>query len=265
MFTCPDPIRIAEGTYLVRPLVRMPGSSIAWHVNSLVILGPEPVIVDTGAAVFRDEWVEQVFGLVDPHDVRWIFLSHDDPDHAGNLDVALAMCPRATLVTSWFTNLRMAAGLAVAADRERWVDDGENLELADRCLIAVRPPTFDSPATRGLYDSSTGVYWSSDAFGTPVTEPVDCVADLPGPRWEETSMAFSSLLSPWHTVVDPVKFGGWVDRIARLRPTAIASAHGPVLLERSIDTAMERMRQLPETTLDPGQGLMEDLTALFDT
>jgi flavorubredoxin len=29
-----------------------------------------------------------VFSLVDPKDVQWIFLSHDDVDHSGNLDEA---------------------------------------------------------------------------------------------------------------------------------------------------------------------------------
>ena len=62
------------------------------HLNSLVIQGPEPVIVDTGAALLREQWAEQVFGLVEPDAVRWIFLSHDDADHTGNLDVDPRAC-----------------------------------------------------------------------------------------------------------------------------------------------------------------------------
>src|SRR5262245_33269880 len=98
MYTVPDPIRIAEATYLVRPLVQLPGTSLSRHVNSLVIQGPEAVIVDTGSARFRDDWIEQVFGLVDPQDVRWIFLSNSDRDHTGNVAAALEACPRAMVV-----------------------------------------------------------------------------------------------------------------------------------------------------------------------
>jgi flavorubredoxin len=247
MFAVPDPLRIAEDTYLVRPLVELSGTSLSLHVNSLVIQGREPVIVDTGAALFRDDWVEQVFGLVDPQDVRWIFLSHDDDDHIGNVEAVLEACPRATLVTSWLDEVR-AAWRPRGAGRLRRLDNGDTLDVADRRLVAVRPPTFDSPATRGLYDASTGVYWSSDAFGTPVTEALDSVGDLPPELWHEESTIYSSLLSPWHTVVDVDKFGSWVDRTARLEPRVIASAHGPVLLGPSIGTAVERMRELPRST-----------------
>jgi len=93
MFTFPDPLRIADGTYLIRPLAQAPGAPVAMHLNSLVIQGAEPVIVDTSVAVLRDAWLEQVFGLVEPADVRWIFLSHDDSDHTGNLEVVLDMAP----------------------------------------------------------------------------------------------------------------------------------------------------------------------------
>jgi hypothetical protein len=39
----------------------------------MVIRGREPVIVDTGAPVHREQWLEKVFSVVEPEDVRWIF------------------------------------------------------------------------------------------------------------------------------------------------------------------------------------------------
>ena len=105
--TFPDPLRVADGTFLIRPLVQPPGAPVAIHLNSMVIQGTEPILVDTGVALSREEWIEQTFSLVEPGDVKWIFLSHDDGDHTGNLEVALEMCPQATLVTSWFAAERM--------------------------------------------------------------------------------------------------------------------------------------------------------------
>ena len=58
-------------------------------VNSLVILGEEPIVVDTGAPVHREHWLEMVYGIVDPEDIRWVFLSHEDGDHTGALDQVL--------------------------------------------------------------------------------------------------------------------------------------------------------------------------------
>ena len=66
---------------------------------------------------------------------------------------------------------RMGASLAVPPTRQRWVGDGEVLDVGDRTLRRVRPPIFDSPTTRGLFDPTTGVYWASDSFATPMLTP----------------------------------------------------------------------------------------------
>ena len=63
------------------------------YINSMVILGAEPVIVDTGTPANRKQWLDDVFSIVDPDDVRWVFLSHDDVDHTGNLDQVMTRAP----------------------------------------------------------------------------------------------------------------------------------------------------------------------------
>ncbi len=263
--TVPDPLRVAEDTYLIRPLIETPGTSGAMHVSSLVIQGAEPVLIDTSAGLVRDAWLEQVFALVEPEDVRWILLSHDDPDHNGNLCVALEMCPNATLVTSTMESERLACSPDTVVDRRpRWIGDGETLTIADRRLIAIRPPVFDAPSTRGFLDTSTGVYWSSDAFGTPVSEVVDEADELPPDELDSCSTAYASILSPWHTVVDGAKFGGWVDRVADLQPKVIVGAHGPVLSGQAIGDALSRLRRLPDLAAaapPTGPGLVEMMTA----
>ena len=154
--------------------------------------------------------------------------------------------------------------MAIPPHRQRWINDGESFVAGDRELVAVRPPTFDSPTTRGLYDPKTGVYWSSDAFGTPVLGLVDHVSELPAELWEETQMMFSSMLSPWHTVVDPVKFGGWVDRVAALQPKFIVGCHGPVISGEHVDIALDRVRGLPDApeAVLPGQPVLDDIIAM---
>ena len=68
------PVKVAPDTYLIPNLAPAePGTFVP--VNSLVILGEEPIVVDTGAPVHREHWLEMVYGLVDPEDIRWVFLS----------------------------------------------------------------------------------------------------------------------------------------------------------------------------------------------
>lgn len=72
-------------------------------------------------------------------------------------------CPNATLVTTWFSMGRYAIDSEdfwMPFDRVRWVRDGESFQAGDRTLVAVCPPFFDNPTTRGLLDTTTRVYWS---------------------------------------------------------------------------------------------------------
>ncbi|MFO1267616.1 MAG: hypothetical protein U1F25_00685 [Rubrivivax sp.] len=68
-----QPERIAPDTWLI-PNFAPAGEGLLLPVNSMVIRGREPVIVDTGAPVHRAQWIEKAFSVVEPEDVRWIFL-----------------------------------------------------------------------------------------------------------------------------------------------------------------------------------------------
>ncbi len=127
----------------------------------------------------------------------------------------------------------------------RWVNDGEGFAAGDRQLLAVRPPAFDSPTTRGLFDSSTGVYWASDSFGSPVLSEVGDVAEMPLGFFEGGFLQFQSILSPWHQWLDEGRFNAHLDRLAALGATTIAGAHGVTLRGGQVSLAIDLMRRLP--------------------
>jgi flavorubredoxin len=244
------PTRIAPDTYVIHQVQRALGQPLFIYINSLVILGREPMIVDTGTPANREQWQKDVFSLVDPKDVRWIFLSHDDVDHSGNLDEAMTACPNAQLVCNWAMVERHTNCFDFPLDRCRWVVDGESIDVGDRTLHALRPPVFDSPTTRGLFDPTTGVYWAVDTFATPLPDMKMGIADLDQDFWYEGLALFAlGAVSPWLTMLDHDKYGRYVDGVQNLDIKTIASCHSPVIEAPFIDRAFERVRQLP--TLDP--------------
>ena len=246
---------LAPDTHLIRILGGEGVSPVAIHLNSMVITGREPIVVDTGAGVARDMWFEAVEAVVDPADVRWIFLSHDDPDHTGNLLEMLDRAPQATLVTNWFTVERLAASYQLPMDRMRWVNEDESFHAGDRELRAIVPPTYDSPTTRGLLDTTTGVYWASDCFATPVTHEVRDIAELDPAFLREGFLHFQRMVSPWHRWLDPVRFGRHLDLLRGLRASVAVGAHGPAFRGRQVETAFNLLEELPHlpAAVQPGQ------------
>jgi flavorubredoxin len=257
------PVRIAPETFLIPNLAPAePGTYVP--VNSLLIRGKEPIIVDTGAPVHRQHWQEQVFSLVEPEDVRWIFLSHDDGDHTGSLFDVLAACPQATLVTSFFAWERLALERPpVAPDRMLWREPTEGFDAGDRHLRLVIPPIFDGPTTRALYDESTGVLWAVDSFAALTTGAVHQPEEVPKDLYDESFRLFNSLISPWHQWLDPVAYNRHVDTVEGLRPEVVASAHGHVLRGGQIHDAFDRVRSMAgqPRLVAPGQSALDELIA----
>ena len=248
-----SPLEVAPETFLIRSAQPALGAPLSVAINSLVIRGAEPVIVDTGSPAHGQRWLDDVFGLVDPDDVRWIFISHDDVDHTGNLATVMERCPAATVVTNWATTERTACEISLPIDRLRWVDDGGTLDVGDRVLRAVRPPVYDSPTTRGLFDPTTGVYWASDAFATPMpSDPVESVDELPPPMWAEGMAMFQHhALAPWLAIVDPERYAHTVETVRSLDASVIVGAHTPVISGASVASALDLMAAMPTTVPPP--------------
>jgi len=227
-----QPVRIADETFVLPSTFPIPGVGLL-NVSPLVIRAAEPVLVDTGAPVFRDEYLEAAFSLVDPKDVRWIFLSHDDRDHSGNIMQLLDLCPNARVVTTFVAVGRMSEEWTLPMSRVLLVNDGESFSAGDRTLAVVRPPFFDAPATRGLWDPKTGVYYSVDAFGAVIPAPCEQMADVPEDAYEFGFNWFNRVNHPWHEFTDQAKMDAQVDRIRKLDAKCIVSYHGPAAHHRS--------------------------------
>jgi flavorubredoxin len=259
-----DPFQIAPDTFVIPNLSPAgPGQYVA--VNTMLIRGAEPVIVDTGAPIHRELWLDKVFSLVEPEDVRWIFLSHDDGDHTGGIVDALERCPNATLIGNFFLVERLGLEIDLPLHRIRSVDHGERFDAGDRTLHLFRPPIFDGPTTRGLYDPTTATMWIVDSFASLVTgaDALHDVNEVPAEMYEETFRLFNSMISPWHQWLDPAVYRRHVDEVEAMGVLTVASAHGGVHTGPAVHAAFERVRALAGApiTPDPGQPALDEMLA----
>jgi flavorubredoxin len=258
------PTEVASDTFVIHQVQPALGQPLSVYINSMVIRGEQPVIVDTGTPANREQWMQEVFALVDPEDVRWVFLSHDDVDHSGNLDEVMTACPNATLVCSWAIVERHTNCFNFPLDRCVWVMDGDTLDVGDRVLHALRPPVFDSPTTRGVFDPKTSVYWAVDTFATPLPDPGSSIAELDAEFWNFGMGLFAlGAVSPWILMTDPEKFERSIDRVQSLEIKTIASCHSPVIEGPHIERAFNRIRELPmaEAPALPDQAVLEQIVA----
>src|SRR5580658_6121591 len=196
-------------------------------INAFVVHADEPVLVDTGSVVQSDEFMTALRSVIDPADLRWIWLTHTDFDHIGSLHRLLDENERLRVITSFLGFGIMGLGAPLPMDRVYLVNPGQTVEVGDRTLTAVRPPAFDNPITTGLMDGRSGIFYSSDCFGALLDEVPESTEDLSDEALREGQVFWATVDSSWLHNVDRAAFASELDRIRALGPTMVLSSHLP--------------------------------------
>lgn len=208
-------------------------------MNAFLLRAAEPVLVDTGVGVLGDAFIDALTALIDPAELRWIWLTHEDRDHTGSLERLLDLAPRARIASTFMAIGRFVPEAPLPFDRVRLVNPGDVLNVGDRNLTALRPPLFDSPGTVGFLDDRTGTLFSSDCFGAPLPSLEEAaVHDLDAVAPDVVAggqVAWATVDSAWVTLADPARLRRAVDTVRRMEPRLILSSHLPPVRSRFED------------------------------
>lgn len=70
-------------------------------VNAFVLHTEQPVVIDSGLSTLDKDFVSAVAEVLDPADVRWLWITRPDRDHTGGLWQLLQAAPAARPVTTF--------------------------------------------------------------------------------------------------------------------------------------------------------------------
>ena len=194
-------------------------------VNAFVIKATEPVLVDTGMGMDSEAFMKALRSVINPQDLRWVWLTHDDADHTGSLRKVLEAAPSARLAVNALGMLRMSSAWQVPMDRVYWLNSGDSIRVGDRRLTAVRPPLFDNPTTIGVYDDKSEAFFSADFFGGIIPSPAQNAEDVTEGDLAQGMISWASADSPWVHMVESKRFGRELAKIRQIAPKMVFSAH----------------------------------------
>ena len=231
-------------------------------VNAFVIKAKEPVLVDTGMGIESEEFMEALESVIDPQDLKWIWLTHDDADHTGSIQKVLETAPKARLVANSLAVLRMSTVWPIPMHRVYWLNSGDSINVGDRTLTAIRPPLFDNPTTIGIYDDKSEVLFSADCFGAIIPSPIQNIDDITEGDLAQGMISWASADSPWLHMVEPKVFGGALDKIREIAPKIILSAH-MLPAQGKTEHFLECLAKVPASTpfVTPNQKALEQILA----
>lgn len=233
-------------------------------INAFVLHGPEPLLVDTGTVAGGDEFMTQLASIIDPSELRWIWLTHTDFDHVGSLATLLETNPRLRVITSFLGVGIMGLSLTpLPMDRVHLVNPGQYVTIGGRRLLAVKPPVFDNPITTGFVDDHTGVLFSSDCFGALLPAVPSNAADLDTGLLQAGQIRWATVDSAWVHAVDRDVFTRALDQLRAIEPTMVCSSHLPPAPGSMLDLFADSLALVPdaEPFIGPDQATLEAMLA----
>ncbi len=157
--------------HVVGDLYQIGESSVGeggWHeaVRIYVLLNDGcPLIFDAGSHVHRGQIMAELHTLLGDTAPGYVFLTHTELPHTGNLSAILTAWPSAKLVVS--------SAILPYCELPWWVKEeqimygyaGTNAVYGGRAISFLDGILKDQPGTHWMYDAQTGTLFTADAFG----------------------------------------------------------------------------------------------------
>jgi flavorubredoxin len=228
--------QISPGAFLLNGCFHMSmyGRQFHTHAAAYLLQGRESsVLIDTGHAKDGPR-IEQFIRSVVGDDLTYIFPTHEEYPHAGNLDALLTAFPKAKAVGE-VRNYHLYYPEHDRNGRFVPMAIGEALDLGGRKLTVLPALIHDLPATYWAHDDGDQLLFVSDGFGFSHYSTDQCTLlshELPfRPGLEDTRMVlelalYSVRYSDNHGTVEAL------NRMLQENPTRmICPAHGNVVTD----------------------------------
>ncbi len=238
-----DPYRVSPDVHVIPSYFPIPGLGII-PINAFVLMSREPVLVDTGQVLLSDQFMQKLASIIDPQDLRWLYLTHTDQDHIGSLFRLLDAAPKLRVITTFLALGKLSLFRPLPLDRIYLLNPGQTINVGDRTLTAVKPPTYDAPETTGFYDPKTAAFFSADSFGALMAQPVEQAVDIGPGQLKAGLTTWTTIDSPWLRSIDRSAFARSLDSVRTIAPKIILSSHLPVARDMT-DLLLHWMGDVP--------------------
>lgn len=233
-------------------------------INSFLLDGTEPMLVDAGPVAAREEFMATLRSVIDPTELRWLWLTHTDPDHTGAIPLLLEANPRLQIITTFVAvGIMGLTSTPLPMDRVRFLNAGETATIGHRTVTAYKPPAFDNPITTGFIDHASGALYSSDCFGALLPEvPTDASA-IPAAQLRHGQVFWTTIDSSWLHQIDRATLATNLEATRRIEPTMVFSSHLPAAPGRLLPELLDAIAEVPDAPpfAAPDQATLELMLA----
>ncbi len=196
---------------------------LPWGVsyNSYLVIGDKVALIDTAAAGFGDEFLDNIRMEIGERHIDYLVVNHMEPDHSALMARIRQAYPAIEILTS-AKAVPMIAGYQGITDGIRVVREGETLDLGGATLQFFMTPMVHWPETMMTFLQEEKTLFSGDAFGC-----FKAVGNAVNERFadfeDEMVRYYSNIVGKYGQTVQAA-----LKKLAGLTLERICPTHGPV-------------------------------------
>ena len=134
--------------------------------NSYLLLDEKTVLFDTVDWAVCREFLNNIEHVLDGRDLDYVIINHLEPDHAASLDEVLIRYPNAKVISNNRAFMMMHQFGFHVDGREIEVAEGDAMSFGQHEITWVEAPMVHWPEAMVSFDTTNGVLFSADAFGS---------------------------------------------------------------------------------------------------
>lgn len=134
--------------------------------NSYLLMDEKTVLFDTVDWAVCREFLNNVEHVLDGRDLDYVIINHLEPDHAASLDEVLIRYPNAKVISNERAFMMMRQFGFDVDGKEIEVAEGDAMSFGQHEITWVEAPMVHWPEAMVSFDTTNGVLFSADAFGT---------------------------------------------------------------------------------------------------
>lgn len=134
--------------------------------NAYVLLDEKTVLFDTVDWSASRQFLENVAAVLNGRDLDYMVINHMEPDHGASIEEILIRYPNVKIITTEKAELFMHQFGFTVDGKTEIVKEGDTKSFGKHTVTFVAAPMVHWPEVMVTFDTTSGVLFSADAFGT---------------------------------------------------------------------------------------------------
>ena len=176
--------------------------------NAYVLLDEKTVLFDTADWAVGRQFVDNVKAVLNGRPLDYLVINHVEPDHAASLEEILLRWPDVNIITTAKAVILLRQfGFPVQSDRIREVKEGDTQSFGKHNVTFVTAPMVHWPEVMMTFDTTNGVLFAADAFGSFRSLDGKLFADevdFPGEWMDEARRYYTNIVGKYGPQVQNV-------------------------------------------------------------